>query len=86
MIDVRTGDFVQLKNNANAWVDGECAETESNYYTQDMLDAMKSGRMYKVNSVNEEWDDVYIDIDGYEFIFSFSDIKHVYRIELRKIM
>lgn len=86
MIDVRAGDFVQLKNNANAWIDGECAEAESNYYTQDMWEAMMSGGVYKVNSVNEKEDEVYIDIDGYEFVFSFSDIKHVYRIGLTKIM
>ena len=81
MIDVRAGDFVQLKNNADAWVDGECAD-----YTQSMCEAMRTGGMYRVNDVNEDEDEVYIDIDGYKFIFRFSDIKHVYRIGLTKIM
>lgn len=86
MIDVKAGDFVQLKPNTDAWIDGECAETESHFYTQSMWGAMMSGGMYKVNSVNKDEDEVYIDIDGYEFIFSFIDIKHVYRIGLTKIM
>lgn len=86
MIDIKAGDFVQLKPNDDAWIDGECAKTESNFYTQSMWEAMMSGGMYRVNHANKEEDEVYIDIDGYEFIFSFSDIKHVYRIGLKKIM
>ena len=86
MIDVRAGDFVQLKDIAGAWIDWDCAETESRFYTQSMCEAMKAGGMYRVISVNEDEDEVYIDIDGYEFIFSFSDIKHVYRIGFTKIM
>ena len=86
MIDVRAGDFVQLKDIAGAWIDGDCAETESCFYTQSMCEAMKSGEMYRVTSVNEDEDEVYIGIDSYEFIFSFSDIKHVYRIGFTKIM
>ena len=93
MIDIREGDFVQLislkkliKKYKGTVLDDGSAETNNGFYTPSMCDAMESGGVYKVTKVREKDFSVFVDIDGYDFIFYPKDIEHVYRIGLTKIM
>lgn len=93
MIDIREGDFVQtvllnelIKKREGRWNDGGSLQTKAGFYLASTCEVMKNECLYRVSKVNRKKNEISVYIDGSEFIFNCSDIKHVYRISLKKIM
>ena len=85
-MDIRTGDYVTLKSVEevkplykfwDATSSGSVA-TDTDYFTESMVDAMESSDMYEVVEVTP--DDVWIDVEGTVFGFEKKCIKDIYRL------
>ena len=85
-MDIRTGDYVTLKSVKEVkplykdWYvtnDGSII-TETDYFTESMIDAMESSDTYKVVEVTP--DGIWIDIEGKMRGFDEMCIKDVYRL------
>ena len=85
-MDIRTGDYVTLKSVKEVkpfykdWYvtnDGSII-TETDYFTESMIDAMESSDTYKVVEVTP--DGIWIDIEGKMWGFDEMCIKDVYRL------
>jgi len=85
-MDIRTGDYVTLKSVEEVkplykdWYvtnDGSII-TETDYFTESMIDAMESSDTYKVVEVTP--DGIWIDIEGKMWGFDKMCIKDVYRL------
>lgn len=85
-MNINIGDYVKLKSIEEAkplykfWnvIDHVCVHTDTDYFTDEMLDAMESSDMYRVVEVNP--DGVWIDIEGKIWGFDEKCIKDIYRL------
>ena len=86
MMNIRTGDYVTLKSVEEVkpfykfWdmaVDGTVI-TNTDYFTDEMLDAMGTSNKYKVIEANP--DGIWIDIKGKMWCFDEQCIKDIYRL------
>lgn len=85
-MDIRTGDYVTLKSVDEVkplykfWdmADDGNVITNTDYFTDEMLDAMGTSNKYKVIEANQ--DGVWIDIKGKMWCFDEKCIKDVYRL------
>ena len=85
-MDIRTGDYVTLKSVEEVkslyeiWdvTSSGSVATDTDYFTESMIDAMDSFDMYKVVEVTP--DDVWIDVEGTVFGFEKKCIKDIYRL------
>ena len=85
-MDIRTGDYVTLKSIEGVkpfykfWVDADngCVNTETDFFTNEILDAIETFNRYKVVGVNP--DDVWVDVEGTIWGFEKKCIKDVYRL------
>lgn len=87
-MNIEMGDYVTLKSINEVkplykfWteIDNGCVDTDTNYFTDDMLDAMESPNKYRVVGVNQDFDTVWVDIEGKMFGFEEKNIKDVYKL------
>ena len=85
-MDIRTGDYVTLKSIEEVkpfykfWdvTSSGSVATDTDYFTESMIDAMESSDMYEVVEVTP--DDVWIDVEGTVFGFEKKCIKDIYRL------
>ena len=85
-MDIRTGDYVTLKSVEEVkpfykdWyvTSSGSVATDTDYFTESMIDAMESSDMYEVVEVTP--DDVWIDVEGTVFGFEKKCIKDIYRL------
>lgn len=85
-MDIRTGDYVTLKSVEEVkplyefWdvASSGSVATDTDYFTESMIDAMESSDMYEVVEVTP--DDVWIDVEGTVFGFEKKCIKDIYRL------
>ena len=85
-MDIRTGDYVTLKSVEEVkhlyefWdvTSSGSVATDTDYFTESMIDAMESSDMYEVVEVTP--DDVWIDVEGTVFGFEKTCIKDIYRL------
>lgn len=85
-MDIRTGDYITLKSVEEVktlyeiWdvTSSGSVATDTDYFTESMIDAMDSSDMYEVVEVTP--DDVWIDVKGTVFGFEKKCIKDVYRL------
>lgn len=87
-MNIEMGDYVTLKSINEVkplykfWteIDNGRVDTDTNYFTDDMLDAMESPNKYRVVGVNQDFDTVWVDIEGKMFGFEEKNIKDVYKL------
>ena len=85
-MDIRTGDYVTLKSVEEVkplyefWdvTSSGSVATDTDYFTESMIDAMESSDMYEVVEVTP--DDVWINVEGTVFGFEKKCIKDIYRL------
>ena len=85
-MDIHAGDYVTLKSVEEVkslyefWevTSSGSVATDTDYFTESMIDAMDSSDMYEVVEVTP--DDVWIDVEGTVFGFEKKCIKDVYRL------
>ena len=85
-MNIRTGDYVTLKSVEEVkpfykfWdmVNNGTVITNTDYFTDEMLDAMGTSNKYKVIEANP--DGIWIDIKGKMWCFDEQCIKDIYRL------
>ena len=85
-MNIHAGDYVTLKSVEvvkplyEIWdvTSSGSVATDTDYFTESMIDAMDSSDMYEVVEVTP--DDVWIDVEGTVFGFEKKCIKDVYRL------
>ena len=85
-MNIHAGDYVTLKSVEEVkhlykfWdvADNGCVNTETDFFTNGMLDAMGTFNMYKVVEVT--LDDVWVDVEGTIWGFEKKCIKDIYRL------
>lgn len=85
-MNIYAGDYVTLKSTEEVkplyeiWdvTSSGSVATDTDYFTESMIDAMDSSDMYEVVEVTP--DDVWIDVEGTVFGFEKKCIKDVYRL------
>ena len=87
-MNIETGDYVTLKSIDEVkplykyWTeeDNGCVDTDTNYFTEEMLEAMESSNKHRVVGVDKDSDTIWVDIEGKMFGFEEMCIKEVYRL------